>query len=162
MRFLSRDDLSRIARADATVLRILYGKFAMLEEIEVICQRTPAGSIALSIFALLSALGIGTIVKEMAFVLGAHVANWVGNDFEQTGMTPQGNLFSDVRSSDGTWCRSGLRGGQIISEWTDLNGECHRIVFEIVEGLSAGERASVFSRLAPQSHPRRPHTRYEI
>ena len=119
-------------------------------------------SIALLIFAFLVALGIGTIVKETAFALSGHIANWVGNDFERTGMTLKGNLFSEIRCSDGTWCRSELRGGEIASEWTDWNGECHKLVFEVVEGLSAGERASVFSRLAPASRARRPHTRYRI
>ncbi len=105
-------------------------------------------SIALLIFAFLVALGVGTIVKETAFALSGHIANWVGNDFERTGMTLKGNLFSEIRCSDGTWCRSELRGGEIASEWTDWNGECHKLVFEVVEGLSAGERAC--SQRAPQ------------
>jgi hypothetical protein len=109
----------------------------------------PVWSFGLLVFAFLVALGVGTIVKEMAFALVGQVANWAGNDFERTGMTFQGHLFSDIRCSDGTWCRSELRGCEVVSEWTDGNGDCHKLVLEMGEGRSAGERAVVFGRLAP-------------
>jgi hypothetical protein len=109
----------------------------------------PVWCCALLVFAFLVALGVGTIVKEMAFALVGQVANWAGNDFERTGMTFQGNLFSDTRCSDGTWCRSELRGREIVSEWTDGNGDCHKLVLGIGEDRSAGELAAVFGGLAP-------------
>jgi len=123
---------------------------------------TSLSTIVLFVFAMWVALGIGTMVQQLAYALSAHVANWVGYDFERTGITLKGILFSDIRCSDGTWCRSELRGSEMLTEWMDWNGECHQIVFELVQGLNAAERTEIFCQLAPQSSGHKPTIPTEI
>jgi hypothetical protein len=125
--------LSPRQRASNSLCRLMGGATVLV--VMWISMRGPScpsivWSTAMSVFALLLAVALGNIVKEVASALCGHIANWCGFDFRRTAITLGGTVFREVRRANGTWRRVELRADGAVGEWTDHNGQCHQRIFK--------------------------------
>jgi len=74
------------------------------------------------------ALLVGNLIKEVSIVVGATAMTRLGLKFRRTRLTLNGAQSYEAYQADGTWDRYMLEKNEIIHEWSDCNGECHREV----------------------------------
>lgn len=84
--------------------------------------------IPFGLFVVAVALLVGNLIKEVAILIGSMAMNRLGLDFRRTRLTLNGAQIREVYRPDGTWDQYILETPEIIHEWSDLDGECHREV----------------------------------